>query len=199
MTSSFIRLEDDQLERLADLVAQRVDISATRARGPLVDAKELARLLGMSRAAVYEHARELGAIRIGAGKKGRLRFDPEVSIRNASTAQSPAPAAPAQAPRARSRAPKRQIAQARHPFLEPKAVWDDDTGLWRNAEGYPTHDQCWQSNVPGTHKLLAEGPNHQQGATHTEWEAARREWRQAHRQHAKPKAGDTPMPSRKPS
>ena len=58
MTDAFIRLDDDQLERLADLVAQRLG-HATSARGPLVDARELARLLGVSRSTVYDHARDL--------------------------------------------------------------------------------------------------------------------------------------------
>ncbi len=56
MAHAFIRLEDDQLERLADLVAERLSRTPS-ARGPLVDAKELARLLGVSRSVVYHHAR----------------------------------------------------------------------------------------------------------------------------------------------
>jgi hypothetical protein len=51
---------------------------------PLVDATELARLLGVSRAFIYEHADALGAMRLGTGKKARLRFDP-VATREALT------------------------------------------------------------------------------------------------------------------
>lgn len=40
----------------------------------LVDASVLADFLGVSRAFVYEHAAELGAIPLGAGKRPRLRF-----------------------------------------------------------------------------------------------------------------------------
>lgn len=40
-----------------------------------VDAQELARILGVSRSTIYEHARELGAIRLGRGVRARLRFD----------------------------------------------------------------------------------------------------------------------------
>jgi len=43
----------------------------------LVDAGELARLLGVTRAWVYQHAQELGAVRIGSGPRARLRFDVE--------------------------------------------------------------------------------------------------------------------------
>ncbi len=180
MTDAFIRLDDDQLERLADLVAQRLG-RTTSARSPLVDARELARLLGVSRSTVYDHARDLGAIRIGAGERGRLRFDPEVAMRAAHTTFSPAPAAAVQTRRGRPRVPKHGTARSRHPFLEPTAVWDSEAGLWRDAKGYPTHDQCWRAGGLGTQGLMAEGPNHEPGATHCEWEAARREWRKEHR------------------
>jgi hypothetical protein len=42
----------------------------------LVDAATVARLLGVSRATVYANADQLGAIRLGSGKRARLRFDP---------------------------------------------------------------------------------------------------------------------------
>lgn len=45
-------------------------------RSPLIDASALAVELGVSRAFVYEHAAELLAIRLGAGPRARLRFDP---------------------------------------------------------------------------------------------------------------------------
>jgi hypothetical protein len=40
-----------------------------------VDARELARLLGLSRNTVYAKADELGGIRLGTGTRARLRFD----------------------------------------------------------------------------------------------------------------------------
>jgi hypothetical protein len=45
-------------------------------RAPLVDAGTLAAELGVSRGYVYEHADELGALRLGNGPRARLRFDP---------------------------------------------------------------------------------------------------------------------------
>lgn len=45
-------------------------------RRPLIDASALAIELGVSRDFIYEHATELGAIRLGNGPKARLRFDP---------------------------------------------------------------------------------------------------------------------------
>jgi hypothetical protein len=41
----------------------------------LVDARELAAQLGVSVDYVYGHATELGAIRLGSGRKARIRFD----------------------------------------------------------------------------------------------------------------------------
>ncbi len=46
----------------------------------LVDAAELARRLGIRRSWVYAHADDLGAIRLGAGPRPRLRFDPSVAM-----------------------------------------------------------------------------------------------------------------------
>jgi hypothetical protein len=186
-----IRLDDDQLEHLADLVAARLGRTAS-APSPLVDAKELARLLGVSRSVVYHHARDLGAIRIGAGEKGRLRFDPAVAMRAAHARASIEPAAADQTRPGRPRVSRHGTAQGRRPFLERTAVWDGKTGLWRDARGYPTHDQCWRSNDVGAEGLVAEGPNQESGATHHEWEAARREWRKQHPQHVERNARAKP-------
>jgi hypothetical protein len=41
----------------------------------LLDAAELARVLGVDRQWVYDHQRELGAKRLGNGRKPRLRFE----------------------------------------------------------------------------------------------------------------------------
>jgi hypothetical protein len=41
----------------------------------LVDARELAVLLGVQPSFVYAHATELGAMRLGSGRKARMRFD----------------------------------------------------------------------------------------------------------------------------
>ena len=59
----------------------------------LIDAATLARLLGVSRATVYANADQLGAIRLGKGKRARLRFDP-VRLAAASPRAEPGRAAP---------------------------------------------------------------------------------------------------------
>jgi predicted DNA-binding transcriptional regulator AlpA len=61
-----------------DEIAQRtVELLADQARKPfrLLDTQAVARMLGMSGEWVRDHAAELGAIRLGDGPKGALRFD----------------------------------------------------------------------------------------------------------------------------
>lgn len=62
-----------------EAVARRV-VELMRGEGSfpvrgLVDAATLAAELGVTRSWVYEHRAELGAVRLGAGSKPRLRFD----------------------------------------------------------------------------------------------------------------------------
>jgi len=52
----------------------------SRSRPVFVDAATLAHRLNVSRAFVYEHAGELGAIPLGTGSRPRLRFDLEQAI-----------------------------------------------------------------------------------------------------------------------
>lgn len=56
--------------RVAELVADRI-----REPFRLLDTQTVARLLAVSDDWVREHAAELGAIRVGDGPKGALRFD----------------------------------------------------------------------------------------------------------------------------
>jgi hypothetical protein len=51
--------------------------SGNAARARLLTPNELAAFLVVDRSYVYEHADELGALRLGAGPKARLRFDLE--------------------------------------------------------------------------------------------------------------------------
>lgn len=190
MRYASIRLDDDQIEHVAGLVAERLGRTPSPP-SPLVDARELARLLGVSRSVVYHHARDLGAIRIGAGERGRLRFDPVVAMRAAHTRFSTESTATSPTRPRRPRASKPGTAP-RHPFLKPAAVWDGETGLWRDANGYPTHDQCWRDRGLGTGGLVAQGPDDASGANRYEWEAARREWRNEHRRRVERNVRDKP-------
>jgi hypothetical protein len=61
---------------IAEAVAQRVlELVDDREGNGLVDAAELARMLGVHRDWVYEQGERLGAIRLGDGLRPRLRFE----------------------------------------------------------------------------------------------------------------------------
>jgi hypothetical protein len=80
MSAETIRLSDDQLATLADLIAERLD-----SRPPvveLVDATELSEILHVSRDAVYDAADELGAIRVGkpGSRRPRIMFNVQTAV-----------------------------------------------------------------------------------------------------------------------
>jgi hypothetical protein len=59
-------------QRVAELITDQLQAPVPRER--LVNAAQLAELLGVERDWVYAHAGQLGGVRLG-GPKGRLRFD----------------------------------------------------------------------------------------------------------------------------
>lgn len=73
-----LRLDPESIEalarRLADLLAPR---EPARPRAQLITAEEVARWWGIGRRWVYDHADDLGARRLGGGRRPRLRFDPD--------------------------------------------------------------------------------------------------------------------------
>jgi hypothetical protein len=100
--------DDDALDRLADLLAERLAVRlsglAPARAEPLVDAAEIARLHGKTRSWVYEHAGELGAVRLGAGPRPRLAFSPaRVAERLEKIDKPPAAPLPKTSPRRRRR------------------------------------------------------------------------------------------------
>jgi hypothetical protein len=70
-------LTDGDVEAIAEATAARLAeiVSAAGGTFALVDARQLARDLGVSLDYVYAHAKELGAMRLGSGPKARIRFD----------------------------------------------------------------------------------------------------------------------------
>ena len=70
-------LSDGDVEAIAEATAARLAeiVSAAPGTFALVDARQLARDLGVSLDYVYAHATELGAMRLGSGPKARIRFD----------------------------------------------------------------------------------------------------------------------------
>lgn len=69
---SRVTLDREDIEAVARRV---VEILGDQRPMGLVDAATMAKLLGVSRATVYAKADELGAVRVGGGKRARLRFD----------------------------------------------------------------------------------------------------------------------------
>lgn len=84
---------EDLAGRIAELVAERRTDTVDR----LLDARELAAVLGVRPRWVHEHASELGAIRLGEGRRSHLRFDAGEAI--ARLPRHPDGTAPAGPPR----------------------------------------------------------------------------------------------------
>ena len=75
---SAARLHPDDLERLADLVADRLAVALQPKPEPvLLTAQQVADRFGLSAEWVRDNAAELGVVRIGNGKRPRLRFEAE--------------------------------------------------------------------------------------------------------------------------
>lgn len=105
---STVRLPDDQLERLADLVAER--LRPQPSNGALADTATLAAELGVTPSWVRAHADQLGAIRLGE-RGARLRFDVD-RARAALDVPPPTPTVPA---------PRRKRRQAVGSILKVRA------------------------------------------------------------------------------
>jgi hypothetical protein len=94
----------------AEVAQQLVDrIIESRARR-LVDAAELASVLGVEREWVYEHQDQLGVIRLGDGRRPRLRFERTRALEafeGLSTARNPVARGRPRSPVARPRRPHR--------------------------------------------------------------------------------------------
>jgi len=66
-------------DRIYRRLAMRLLANSLPSSGDLLDAAEVARILGCERGWVYEHKAELGAVALGAGTRPRLRF-PRASV-----------------------------------------------------------------------------------------------------------------------
>lgn len=80
-----VRLADETIDQLAERVADLLDARASGRAEPgtvtngsgLMSATDVSRWWGVERGWVYQHAEQLGVIRMGTGRRPRLRFDPE--------------------------------------------------------------------------------------------------------------------------
>jgi hypothetical protein len=73
-----VRLDAQDIDAIAESVAARLG-GLLNDTPRFVDAAAVARLLGVERDWVYEHADQLGGIRLG-GPRGRLRFDRQTLV-----------------------------------------------------------------------------------------------------------------------
>lgn len=80
-----------------------------REQAELVDAAEIARRFGVSRDFVYDHADDLGVVRLGEGPRARLRFDPALVRQQLGTVAAP----PSPKPRPTRRRSKRSLLPVR--------------------------------------------------------------------------------------
>ena len=78
-SSTVTELSPRAIEAIATRVIELLQEHTRHLQHPdsLIDVAELARQTGLSRTWIYEHARELGAIRLGDGPRARLRFNPD--------------------------------------------------------------------------------------------------------------------------
>jgi hypothetical protein len=71
-----VQLAPESIDALAEALAHRiVELALDSEAVQFIDATEVAHRFGVSRDWVYEHAEELGAVRVGKGSRPRLRFD----------------------------------------------------------------------------------------------------------------------------
>jgi hypothetical protein len=98
-TPTIVVLDPSTVERLAmrtaDLIGQRLRLTASIATEPHepprpLTAAEVAARWSLHPNWVYKHARELGAIPIGDGRRPRLRFDPDEVARRLNRPPTPA-------------------------------------------------------------------------------------------------------------
>lgn len=79
ITSGELRIAPESIEAVAQRVAELVAAAPEEpaSRPERITAEEVSRWWGVSRRWVYDHAEELGARRMGSGRRPRLRFDSE--------------------------------------------------------------------------------------------------------------------------
>jgi hypothetical protein len=72
------RLVEAIAAQVVKLLRDELGLRSAPVEDEWIDAKEVARRTGFSRAWVYAHARQLGGVPTGSGPRPRLRFDPRV-------------------------------------------------------------------------------------------------------------------------
>jgi hypothetical protein len=98
-----VRISDAVAGRIIEVIqAEQISPQLSSTAGWL-DAHQVARRLGVSREWVYQHADELGCIRLGGGACPRLRFDPKMIRERLPSVGEPPPPRPRPVDRSSSR------------------------------------------------------------------------------------------------
>jgi hypothetical protein len=84
-------VSDADVERIAARVAELVGSARRADEQEWVSADVIAKRFGVSRRWVYANAEALGALRIGRGQNGRIRFDPRLVRERIEAIGAPSP------------------------------------------------------------------------------------------------------------
>jgi hypothetical protein len=84
-------LTDADVEAIARCLAELLESRPVTTAAPLVDVRRLAAALGVGRDFVYEHAVELGGVKLTASPKSPWRFDVERARRAMADRAAPTP------------------------------------------------------------------------------------------------------------
>lgn len=109
-----LTLSEDQLNRLADLLAVKLAAVRPPAR-PMLTVEDVCTTFKVSRAWVYENAGRLGGIKLGPGQRAPLRFD---ANRVAAALDPLAPAEDAEPPTPRAKRSNRRRPTRLHPVYD---------------------------------------------------------------------------------
>jgi hypothetical protein len=130
------RLDHSSIEAIAREVAQLIGRDDQPGARGMLTARQVAARFNVERGWVYEHADELGVVRLGRGPRPRLRFDPAVVAQHLRA--RPARAAAASSPsHVRGGAPLLPIKPSRQTrTLDPNQEATDGTKT--DGRGHPT-------------------------------------------------------------
>jgi hypothetical protein len=128
-TGMTVELSPETIDAIAHRVVELLQESSPQPN-KLLTAAELARHFGVSRDWVYEHANELGVIRLGEGNRGRLRFDMQVAAEAISARTRTTTAQPTPTPKRRRGRPRKRPASS-----IPLIPYRGDDGKWVVSPG----------------------------------------------------------------
>lgn len=148
--------------RVAELLAVRLPPQPPQRATPgrLLSAAQVSEWWGVSRGWVYQHAAQLGAVRIGDGERPRLRFDPDRVAEHLNRPPATPPPTAQRTPRRVRRSPRIRGASRRLAFQADPEL----SSLHVNRRGpgdAPTSPAAAPKRTPSTRR--AAYPHHTAG------------------------------------